>query len=148
MIWIIILGLLGTFVISALSWYALCLLKKLKQQKQAFLQAKMQRTTRLKESIETIARAMKSKECNHSEGVIRLAMLLMPFGKNLQPYPAMMQLYEIVQDMPTHDARKALEKQERMRLDLKRESAEAKFEQEILEELSQLLDDVKKFGVL
>ncbi|OOF61608.1 DUF2489 domain-containing protein [Rodentibacter pneumotropicus] len=148
MIWIIILGLLGTFVISALSWYALCLLKKLKQQKQAFLQAKIQRTTRLKESIETIVRAMKSKECNHSEGVIRLAMLLMPFGKNLQPYPAMMQLYEIVQDMPTHEARKALEKQERMRLDLNRESAEAKFEQEILEELSQLLDDVKKFGVL
>ncbi|MCQ9121351.1 hypothetical protein BKG95_10700 [Rodentibacter pneumotropicus] len=148
MIWIIILGLLGTFVISVLSWYALRLLKQLKRQKKAFLQAKMQRTTRLKESIEIIARAMKSKECNHSEGVIRLAMLLMPFGKNLQPYPAMMQLYEIVQDMPTHEARKALEKQERMRLDLKRESAEAKFEQEILEELSQLLDDVKKFGVL
>ncbi|OOF78588.1 hypothetical protein BKG96_05280 [Rodentibacter caecimuris] len=148
MIWIIILGLLGVFVIATLSWYALRLLKQVKQQKQALLQAKMARATRLKESIEIIAKAMKSKECNHSEGVIRLTMLLMPFGKNLQPYPSMMQLYEIVRDMPTHEARKTLEKKERLRLDLKRESAEAKFEQDILEELQQLLDDVRKFGVL
>ncbi|OOF59631.1 DUF2489 domain-containing protein [Rodentibacter genomosp. 2] len=146
MIWIVILGLLGALIIAILSWYALRLLKQVKQQKQAFLQAKMQRTMRLKESIEIIARAMKNKECNHSEGVIRLTMLLMPFGKNLQPYPAMLQLYDIVRDMPTHEARKKLGKQERMRLDVERESAEAKFEQAIVEELGQLLDDIKKLG--
>ena len=63
-------------------------------------------------------------------------------------YPAMAQLHEIVRDMPTHDARKQLEKRERMRLDLERESAEAKFEQEIKEELRQLLDDLNHIGEL
>lgn len=148
MIWIIILGLLAFVVIGALSWYALRVLKQLKQQQQAIALAKKARTARLTESIEIIAKAMQQGECNHSEGVIRLAMLLMPFGKNLQPYPAMMQLHEIVRDMPTHEARKSLEKKERMKLDLERESAEAKFEQAIMEELYQLLNDVKKFGEL
>ena len=91
---------------------------------------------------------MQSGECNHSEGVIRLTMLLMPFGKTLTPYPSMAQLHEIVHNMPTHDARKQLEKKERMRLDLARERAEAKFEHEIKEELRQFLDDIKQIGVI
>lgn len=148
MIWIIILILIAFFVIGFLAWYALRLLKQLKQQRELIVKAKSVRTLRLKESINVIARAMQSGECNHSEGVIRLAMLLMPFGKNLKMYPAMAQLHEIVRDMPTHDARKQLEKRERMRLDLERESAEAKFEQEIKEELRQLLDDLNHIGEL
>ena len=148
MMWITILSLVALLVIAVLAWYAMRLLKQLKLQKTLIAQAKSARTTRLKESIEIIAKAMQSGECNHSEGVIRLSMLLMPFGKTLQPYAAMAQLHEIVRDMPTHEARKELEKKERMRLDLERESAEAKFEQEIMEELHRLLDDVKQFGEL
>ena len=98
MIWIIILILIAFFVIGFLAWYALRLLKKLKQQRELIVKAKSVRTLRLKESINVIARAMQSGECNHSEGVIRLAMLLMPFGKNLQMYPAMAQLHEIVRE--------------------------------------------------
>ena len=75
-------------------------------------------------------------------------MLLMPFGKTLTPYPSMAQLHEIVHNMPTHDARKQLEKKERMRLDFARERAEAKFEHEIKEELRQFLDDIKQIGVI
>ena len=37
-------------------------------------------------------------------------------------------------------------KKERMKLDLERESAEAKFEEEIMLELRQFLNDVGKFG--
>ena len=37
-------------------------------------------------------------------------------------------------------------KKERMKLDLERESAEAKFEEEIMLELRQFLNDVEKFG--
>ena len=48
--------------------------------------------------------------------------------------------------MPTHEARKALLKKERMKLDLERQSAEAKFEEEIMLELRQFLNDVEKFG--
>lgn len=148
MMWIVILALLALVVIATLSWYALRLFKQLKQQKQFIAEAKQVRKARLKESIEIIANAMQQRECNLSEGVIRLAMLLMPFGKNLQPYPAMGQLYEVVREMPTHEERQKLEKKNRMRLDLERESAEAKFEQEIMQELPQLLNDVKKFGEL
>ncbi|MBF0750959.1 MULTISPECIES: DUF2489 domain-containing protein [unclassified Pasteurella] len=146
MIWTMILSLFAFAIIAVLSWYAFRLLKQVKHQQQELAKAKMERVTRLKESLEIIAKAMQQKECNHSEGVIRLTMLLMPFGKNLQPYPAMSELYNIVRDMPTHDARKTLEKKERRRLDLERESAEAKFEQDIVEELHQLLDDIKKLG--
>ncbi|BFU60867.1 MULTISPECIES: DUF2489 domain-containing protein [Rodentibacter] len=138
----------SAIVIIGLSWYALRLLKQLKQQKQTISQAKTARAMRLKESIEIIAKAMQTKECNHSEGVIRLAMLLMPFGKNLQPYPAMAELYEIVREMPTHEARRELEKKLRFRLDFERESAEARLEQGIIKELHQLLDDIKQFGEL
>lgn len=143
-----IFALLALVVIVGLSWYAIRLLKQVKQQQQLISQAKTARTTRLKESIEIIAKAMQSKECNHSEGVIRLAMLLMPFGKNLQPYPAMAELYGIVRDMPTHEARQQLEKKIRRCLDLERESAEAKLEADIIRELQQLLDDTKQLGVL
>lgn len=146
--WIVILALLALAVIAILSWYALRLLKQLKQQKLLITQAKQARTARLKESIEIIAKAMRQGECNLSEGVIRLAMLLMPFGKNLQPYPAMAQLYDVVREMPTHEERKALDKKTRMRLDLERERAEAKFEQEIMQELPRLLNDMNKFGDL
>ncbi|OOF42674.1 hypothetical protein BKK50_06445 [Rodentibacter rarus] len=146
MIWTIILSLFALAIIAVLSWYAFRLLKQVKHQQKIMIKAKAQRAIRLKESIEIIAKAMKQKECNHSEGVIRLTMLLMPFGKNLQPYPAMSELYDIVRDMPTHEARKMLGKQERMRLDLERESAEAKLEQDIVEELKQLLDDIQKLG--
>ena len=61
-----------------------------------------------------IAKAMQNGDCNHSEGVIRLSMLLLPFGQSLQPYQAMYALYNIVKEMPTHEARKALLKKERI----------------------------------
>ncbi|OOF44323.1 DUF2489 domain-containing protein [Rodentibacter trehalosifermentans] len=144
MIWITILTVFALAIIAALSWYAFRLLKQVKTRQQMLREAQMARTARLKESIEIIAKAMLQKECNHSEGVIRLAMLLMPLGKNLHPYPAMWELYETVREMPTHEARKALGKKERMHLDLERESAEAKLEQAIMEELPRLLDEIKE----
>lgn len=75
-------------------------------------------------------------------------MLLRPFGKNLSTYPAMANLYEVVRDMPTHDARKLLDKRERIRLDLDRESAEVQFEQDIKKELYVLLEDIKSIELM
>lgn len=148
MIWMIILGVIALAVIAGLAWYAWKLSARVKQQQALIAQAKNARVVRLQESIETIAKAMKTGDCNHSEGVIRLAMLLMPLGKSLQTYPAMAELHTVVRDMPTHEARKQLEKRARMRLDLERESMEAKCEQAILLELDQLLDDIKNVGSL
>lgn len=146
MIWLFIV--VAFFLVIGLCLYAIYLLKQLKIQKELITKAKHERTIRLKESIDVIARAMQSGECNASEGVIRLTMLLRPFGKNLSIYPAMANLYEVVRDMPTHDARKLLDKRERMRLDLDRESAEVQFEQDIKKELYILLEDIKSIELM
>jgi uncharacterized protein HI_0725 len=63
---------------------------------------------------------------------------------SIKSYVTMLQLYEVVEDMPTHEARKSLKKNERMRLDLRRESAEAELEKSIKLELRQLLADIEK----
>ena len=141
--WTTILLIFGIAIIIAMGAYSLYLFAQLRKQKQLFEQAKQARITRIKESIEIIARAMHGNECNHSEGVIRLRMLLEPLGqKRLQDYPAMWALYEVVQDMPTHDERKALKKNERMKLDLARESKEVELEEKIKEEVLQLLKEI------
>ena len=146
MIWIFFV--IALFLVTGLTLYAIRLLKQLKVQKELIAKAKNNRVIRLKKSIDIIARAMQSGECNLSEGVIRLTMLLMPFGKNLSTYPAMANLYEVVRDMPTHDDRKLLEKRERMRLDLERESAEVQFEKDIKQELYILLEDIKSIQII
>ena len=146
MIWLFIV--VAFFLMIGLCLYAIYLLKQLKIQKELITKVKHERTIRLKESIDVIARAMQSGECNTSEGVIRLTMLLRPFGKNLSTYPAMANLYEVVRDMPTHDARKLLDKRERMRLDLDRESSEIQLEQDIKKELYILLEDIKSIELM
>lgn len=142
--WTTILIILALLIISAMLGYAIYLLLALQKQKKAFSQAKLARMKRLKESCEIIAKAMQSGECNLSEGVIRLKMLLDPLGDSLRNYSSMYQLYEVVMDMPTHDARRTLKKNERMRLDLQRESAEADLEQKIKLELQQFLNAIEK----
>lgn len=143
LMWTTVLLIFGIAIIVLMGAYSIYLFAKLRQQKQLFEQAKQARITRIKESIEIIARAMHSNECNHSEGVIRLRMLLEPLGqKRLQNYPAMWALYEVVRNMPTHEERKALKKNERMKLDLARESKEVELEEKIKEEVLQLLKEI------
>ncbi len=140
------LSIIGAIIIIAMAGYAVYLLLALQKQKKALTNARSARTERLKESVIIIAKAMQNGDCNHSEGVIRLKMLLEPLGrKKLNAYTAMFQLYEVVMDMPTHQARRELKKNERMRLDLTRESAEAELEQKIKLELRQLLADIQHY---
>ncbi|MFZ7308414.1 DUF2489 domain-containing protein [Avibacterium avium] len=143
--WIYLLIALGLLIIVGMAAYAVKLLRALKSQKQALENARLARVKRLKESIEIIARAMQNGDCNLSEGAIRLKMLLDPLGLKITTYPALAELYYVVKEMPTHEARKELKKNERMRLDLTRESAEADLESKILLELNQLLLDIEKF---
>lgn len=78
--------------------------------KKALQQARRNRINRIKESIEIIAKAMLNGDCNFSEGVLRLKMLLEPVGMSIKNYVTMLQLYEVVEDMPTHEARKSLKR--------------------------------------
>ncbi|SUC10572.1 DUF2489 domain-containing protein [Pasteurella canis] len=141
--WTTFLIIIAVLIIVVMVAYAGYLLLMLQKQKKAIQHARTARTQRLKESIVIIAKAMQNGDCNHSEGVLRLKMLLDPLGKKLKNYQAMNQLYEVVMDMPTHEKRRELKKNERMRLDLQRESAEADLEKQILLEIHQLLADME-----
>ncbi|WP_454901388.1 DUF2489 domain-containing protein [Aggregatibacter sp.] len=142
--WKTVLLLVAVCIIVGMIGYATYLLLALQKQKKAFQQARRNRINRIKESIEIIAKAMLNGDCNLSEGVLRLKMLLEPVGMSIKNHVTMLQLYEVVETMPTHEARKALKKNERMRLDLQRESAEAALEKNIKLELHQLLADIEK----
>ena len=136
--------LIAAVIISAgMVGYAVYLLLALQKQKKALLQARRNRIHRIKESLEIIAKAMLNGDCNLSEGVLRLKILLEPVGMSLKNYSAMWRLYETVEDMPTHEARRELKKNERMRLDLQRESTEAELESKIKSELNRLLTDIQ-----
>ena len=142
--WKTVLLLVAVCIIVGMIGYATYLLLALQKQKKALQQARRNRINRIKESIEIIAKAMLNGDCNLSEGVLRLKMLLEPVGMSIKNHVTMLQLYEVVETMPTHEARKALKKNERMRLDWQRESAEAALEKNIKLELHQLLADIEK----
>ena len=142
--WKTVLLLVAVCIIVGMIGYATYLLLALQKQKKALQQARRNRINRIKESIEIIAKAMLNGDCNLAEGVLRLKMLLEPVGMSIKNHVTMLQLYEVVETMPTHEARKALKKNERMRLDLQRESAEAALEKNIKLELHQLLADIEK----
>lgn len=88
---------------------------------------------------------MLAEQCGFSEGVLRLKPLLDVLGKKLSQYPAMWALYQVVESMPILEARKELKRNERMRLDLERESKEAELSEQIKQELHQLLSDIEQF---
>ncbi len=141
--WKTFLLIAAVIIIAGMVGYAAYLLLALQKQKKALLQARRNRIHRIKESLEIIAKAMLNGDCNLSEGVLRLKMLLEPVGMSLKHYSAMWRLYEAVEDMPTHEARRELKKNERMRLDLQRESTEAELESKIKSELNRLLTDIQ-----
>lgn len=139
--WII----LAILILLSLAGYAFSLFWKLHEQKKQITQAKNARFLRVIESIEIIANAMLSEQCNFSEGVLRLKPLLDVLGKKLANFSAMWALYQVVEDMPILDARKTLKRNERMKLDLDREAKEAELDTEIKGELRQLLVEIEQF---
>ena len=141
--WKTVLLLVAVCIIVGMIGYATYLLLALQKQKKALQQARRNRINRIKESIEIIAKAMLNGDCNLSEGVLRLKMLLEPVGMSIKNHVTMLQLYEVVETMPTHEARRELKKNERMRLDLQRESTEAELESKIKSELNRLLTDIQ-----
>ncbi|MFC0308569.1 DUF2489 domain-containing protein [Gallibacterium trehalosifermentans] len=140
----ILLFSVGSLIVIGMVGYLIWLLLAIQKQKRTIQAAYQQRLDRLQESIIIIAKAMMTDECNHSEGVLRLKPLLEAYGKiQLNAYPAMYQLYLTVRDMPIKEERQALAKKERRKLDLTRESSEAKLEQPIKLELPQLIEAIK-----
>lgn len=143
--WRFFLIILAVLILLSMAGYALSLFFKLRKQNQQLQQAKNKRFQRVIESIVIISKAMRSEQCDFSEGVLRLKPLLDVLGKKLSIFPAMWELYQVVEDMPILDARKGLKRNERMKLDLTRESKEAELEDKIKNELNQLIAEIEQF---
>ncbi|AHG79294.1 Orf3 [Mannheimia varigena USDA-ARS-USMARC-1388] len=142
---------LAVLILVSLAGYAGYLMLKLRQQKkreQALIEeakeAQKARYLRILDSLDVIARAMISEQCDLSEGVLRLKPLLDVLGKKLSHYTAMWELYQVVENMPILEERKQLKRNERMKLDLEREAKEVELSEQIKLECQQLLQDIEE----
>lgn len=144
----LLLIVIALVIVISLAFYAGKLLKQLKQQTLRQEQAKAEQQVALQkhdkkvlDSVVIIVRAMKEDQCDISEGCWRLSVLLDSL-KTVQAlskkFPSIFELYEEIKEMPIMEARKKLEKKERMKLDLQRLKAESRLVDAIKQEIEQL----------
>jgi len=135
-------------VVAGLSFYLGRLLWLLQQQKQQHQLQRDNKNKNLFESLDVIARAMKEGQCELSEGALRIWVLLDHLELAAKPqaalaYPALHKMYEVVKDMPTHQARKERDKKEIRHLDHIRQQAEIDLQTAILHDVDSLLQWLK-----
>ena len=108
-------------------------------------QAKLAEKKRyLQESIVLISRAMQEQQCEFSEGALRLWVLLDHWPADdkpdaIQSYPGLYQMYQVVKDMPTHQARKEQDKKLTRQQDKLRQQAEIDLRELIQADVGKLL---------
>lgn len=154
MLTIQIAAMAGLLIIAGLGWYAVSLLRQLKQQdtthqahqKQAQIQRE-EKNRHLADSVNTIAMAMQQGQCDFSEGTIRICVLLDHMQLEPAPnfktsFPALHSFYEQIKHMATHKTRVALPNNERMRQDMKRLTWENQAKPEIETELPKLRENL------
>ena len=141
----------GALFFAGLAFYAGTLLRQVKQQKDQILarNAKRQiqqeqKNTKLADSINLIAKAMKEKQCEYSEGCLRVWVLLSQYvfesENNIElEYPGILKMYDVVKEMPTHAARKKYSKKEIYKMDSARWKAEKDLEDEIQKDLDKIV---------
>ncbi|WP_144211691.1 DUF2489 domain-containing protein [Shewanella donghaensis] len=135
-------------IVLLLACYAAYLLLQVKKQQKASLEADKQRTVEARakkqqvlDDIKYIATAMLEDRCEPSEGVMRIAKLFETLSMSeamVIEFPHIFEHYGCIKDHPIKDARSALPKQQRMRLDLARMKSEAKLEQSLLADAEKL----------
>ena len=142
---------MAILVLVGLSYYAGQLLWKLKQQESLKAQEKNKRIEYITDSIHHIAKAMKEEQCEYSEGVLRIWVLLEHYNSEISVpkdygalYLGFANLYQVIKDMPTHDARKKLNKQERFKMDVKRWDAEKDNKEQINADLDGIIAEFSK----
>lgn len=139
---------IAVLIVASLAVYAIKLLRQLKKQTAQQAQAEQERQRSLNQhdkkildSIVIIVRAMKEEQCDISEGCWRLSVLLdsLKTSENHhQQFPAIFELYEAIKHMPILEARKKLEKRERMKLDFERVKIEARLADAVKENVNTL----------
>lgn len=151
-IWLTLLIILAVSIVMGLAFYAGRLLWLLKQQniqqQQAAAKAAQQQQDKkqyLQESIVLISRAMLEQQCEFSEGALRLWVLLDHWPQADKPdattsYPGIYQMYSVVKDMPTHQARKEQDKKLTRQQDKLRLTAEKDLKAQIEDDLRLILE--------
>ncbi|WP_100753217.1 DUF2489 domain-containing protein [Vibrio salilacus] len=142
-----LLAIAGGAIILGLTVYAGYLLLQLKKQKDLQLQhhqlAIEKRNANIFESVSVLCLAGIQEQCDLSEISIRVYNIMdYVQGEDRvdfdQEFPATSELFHIVKDMPRGEERQQLDKQQRMKHNLERHKAEARLQQDIIEELKRL----------
>ena len=149
----------GAVIIAGLAFYAGQLLYKLRAQKQLIakerakqqaklVQSRIERNAKLADSIHLIARAMHQEQCEFSEGCLRIWVLMSQYSFEHDDdlaisYPGIFAMYEVVKEMPTHDARKKYSKKEIFKLDSARWRAEESNADAIKADCEKIIEDFK-----
>ena len=153
--WFIALIVLAVLIVAGLAFYAgkLLWLLQLQNKQQSQMAAKqqqqqLQNQLYVEQSIYTICKAVDAGQCELSEGALRVWVLLNRLPEQQQgplvtDYPGIFQMYNIVKDMPTHQARKQQSKQETEAQDKQRLQAEQTLSAQILADTSKLLQRFK-----
>ncbi|MBB1322497.1 MULTISPECIES: DUF2489 domain-containing protein [Shewanella] len=141
---------IALLIIIALATYATYLLITLKRRTQANQLAQSERKAKAEErrqqiltDIRYIAAAMLEDRCELSEGVMRIGKLFDALSMSEQvvaDFPKLFSHYELIRNHPIMEARTALPKQQRMKLDLERMKSEAELEQAILDEAKRIAE--------
>ena len=131
-------------LVAGLSFYAGTLLWRLQQQTKQAKQQLAEKKQYLQDSIITICKAMREEQCELSEGALRVWVLLDHLVPEHQPdpvttYPGLYQMYLVVKDMPTHQARKDQDKALTRQQDNVRLKAEQDLKDFILADATALL---------
>ena len=154
----ILLLLAAAVIVAALAFYAGKLLWQLQQQTKQRQQDELQYQQKLADkrryltdSIILICRAMLEQQCELSEGALRVWVLLDHLQPDRQPdpvlsYPGLHQMYQVVKDMPTHEARKQQTKQQLFQQDKIRLNAEQELKRAILADSKALLERLQPAG--
>jgi hypothetical protein len=142
---LILATLAGSLILLGLAIYAGMLLARVRRQGELQARAIRERNERILDSVRLIAHAVRDGQCDYSEGAIRLTNLLNALqikeGRAFAAeFPGLYDLYEKVKEMPTHEARKALKRNEIMKMDLERSGYEVELEAQILKDVALLKD--------
>ncbi|GAA4878548.1 DUF2489 domain-containing protein [Ferrimonas pelagia] len=137
--------LLAGLIIAVLTGYAAYLLWQLRQQRLAQQRAEQMRHSELQAQIQLIAKACHQQQCEPAEGALRLVNLLRGLPGShpdqwRQRFPALHALYDQIAEQPILSARKALQRQERMRLDLELARAQQQLGPAMSADLARLAD--------
>jgi hypothetical protein len=141
---------IGILIVIGLSAYASKLLLQVKRQTEKKRQAQAERDALADEKrqqvltdIRYIATAMLEDRCELSEGVVRIGKLfdILSMTEQVTPlFPQLFTHYDVIKSHPIMEARKALPKQQRMKLDFARMRSEADLGDAIMAEAKQIAE--------